>query len=308
MDQLSGPMTCNARERAGLHNVAAGEERELANIVTNCYFPVNRSLPPTACSSCSPSSFLSILSSSSESLTPWCSTDIAIDSTDEALFSAATRVTVRNGRTASFWTSSWINGASPAAMFPLLHKFSRRKNRTVRDALENDNWIRDLPSNLTVPLISDYVLLWELVEEAGFDPQNNDDDEIIWTRTADGTYSAKSAYDLQFEGNVPSVFPSCIWRIWAPSRCNFFLWLCFKIESGRQTDCSSANGQITIFAPSAAAALNGVPSVSGMPGNEANLDSYKSMVFCAETAGSSMAAWGCNAGLVCIIVKSDQVS
>jgi hypothetical protein len=50
----------------------------------------------------------------------------------------------------------------------------------VREAVENDNWIRDLPSNLTVPLISDYVLLWELVDEAGFDPQDNEEDEIIW--------------------------------------------------------------------------------------------------------------------------------
>jgi hypothetical protein len=66
MDQLSGPVTCNAREHVRLHNIATSEERGLANIVTNCYFLVNPSLPPTTCSS----SFLSILSSSSESLTP----------------------------------------------------------------------------------------------------------------------------------------------------------------------------------------------------------------------------------------------
>jgi hypothetical protein len=41
---------------------------------------------------------------------PWCSTDLPVDSVDEALFSAATRVTVHNGMKAKFRLSSWING------------------------------------------------------------------------------------------------------------------------------------------------------------------------------------------------------
>jgi hypothetical protein len=114
---------------------------------------------------------------------PCCSLDLPTDSTDEALFSAASKVTVRNGRTTSFWSLSWLNGLAPATLFPFLHKHSRRKNRTVREAMANDNWIRDLTPNLTLTFISDYVLLWELVNEAGYDPQEEEEDEIIWTRT-----------------------------------------------------------------------------------------------------------------------------
>jgi hypothetical protein len=134
-------------------------------------------------------------------------------------------VIVRNGRTTSFWTSRWLNGLSPATLFPLLHKHSRRKNRTIIDAMGNDNWIRDLTPNLTMQLISDYVMLWELVNEAGFDPQEEEEDEITWTRTTDGAYSAKSAYEMKFDGNVASILSICIWKAWAPSRCKFFAWL-----------------------------------------------------------------------------------
>ena len=40
----------------------------------------------------------------------WHGTELPVDSEDLALFSAATRVTVRNGQKASFWHSSWIDG------------------------------------------------------------------------------------------------------------------------------------------------------------------------------------------------------
>jgi hypothetical protein len=67
-----------------------------------------------------------------------------VDAVDEALFAAATRVTVRNGKTARFWTSTWASGTTLASMFPLLFKHSRRKNRIVANAMANETWISDL--------------------------------------------------------------------------------------------------------------------------------------------------------------------
>jgi hypothetical protein len=43
------------------------------------------------------------------------------------LCSTATRVTVHNGRRESFWMLSWLDGMSPAGMFPALFKHSKRK-------------------------------------------------------------------------------------------------------------------------------------------------------------------------------------
>jgi hypothetical protein len=56
------------------------------------------------------------------------------------------------------------------------------------------------------------------VNAAGFNPQDQEEDVIIWTRTPSGSYSAKSAYELQFEGNVASTFPSNVKEVRALSK------------------------------------------------------------------------------------------
>jgi hypothetical protein len=155
----------------------------------------------------------------------WNGSDLPIDGVDEALFAAATQVHVHNGKTAKFWTSSWINGLSPAAMFPGLYDHSKKKKRSVADALQNGNWIRDLMHDVTTAIFVEYIMLWIMVDAAQVNPSDPADDEIIWTRSADGNYSAKSAYSMQFDGSVESSFPTKIWQEWAPSRCNFFVWL-----------------------------------------------------------------------------------
>jgi hypothetical protein len=47
-------------------------------------------------------------------------------------------------------------------------------------------------------------MLWVLVEAEAFDPSELVEDEITWTRTWDGTYLAKSAYDMQFDRGLDS--------------------------------------------------------------------------------------------------------
>lgn len=75
-------------------------------------------------------------------------------------------------------------------------------------------------------LLADYFRLWLLIEGEHFDPENEAPDEIIWTRSSTGEYTASSAYKLQFKGSFRSPFSSLIWRKpWAPSKCKFFLWL-----------------------------------------------------------------------------------
>jgi hypothetical protein len=130
----------------------------------------------------------------------WRGADLPVDDTDVALFSAATRVTVHSGKTAKFWTSSWIDGMSLPSMFPRLFEHCKKENRTVAEAMHNNTWISDLMHDVTTPIFGDYVMLWIMVEAAGFNPLDAADDQIIWTRAADGCYSAKSAYLLQFEG------------------------------------------------------------------------------------------------------------
>lgn len=151
--------------------------------------------------------------------------ELPVDEVDKALFAAATKVTVNNERTASFLLSSWLNGNAPAMLFPHLYNHNRRKNRVVADALQNEQWIKDVLHDLTVPLLDELVKLWGLIEDVQFDHNNTDTDTIIWTRTSTGEYSAKSAYNMQFEGGIFSVFSKLVWKVWAPSKCKFFMWL-----------------------------------------------------------------------------------
>jgi hypothetical protein len=89
--------------------------------------------------------------------------------------------------------SSWLNGVSPAALFLALYQHSRRKNRTIAEAMNGGQWINDLMQNVTVPLIVDYMLLWELIEVVAFDSRDLGEDEITWTRTSSRIYTAKLA-------------------------------------------------------------------------------------------------------------------
>jgi hypothetical protein len=93
---------------------------------------------------------------------------------------------MHNGRTAKFWSDSWLNGSAPALMFPGLFQHSRRKNRTVADAIYNENWIRDGMHNISPTLLAEYVMLWTLIDAAVVDPEDVNEDEIIWARTATG--------------------------------------------------------------------------------------------------------------------------
>jgi hypothetical protein len=118
-----------------------------------------------------------------------------------------------NGKKAQFWTSSWLQGCAPALMFPQLFKHSNRKNRSVANATNNNNWIKDVMHYIRAPLFVDYVRLWHLVAASPFDRANQEDDDIVWTRSANGAYSPKSAYNIQFDGGFESVFPSTIWLV-----------------------------------------------------------------------------------------------
>jgi hypothetical protein len=69
------------------------------------------------------------------------------------------------------------------------------------------------------------VLLWELVDAAAFNNQDGNDDEITGTRSPDGSYSARSAYHIQFDGSSESIFLASVWKQWASSKYKFFLWL-----------------------------------------------------------------------------------
>jgi hypothetical protein len=87
------------------------------------------------------------------------------DARERTLFHSITRVTVGDGARALFWRSTWIGGTPLGLQFPRLFAQSRRKNKTVRQALIDNSWVRDLGCTLPAHLLHDYLNLWRLLQD-----------------------------------------------------------------------------------------------------------------------------------------------
>jgi hypothetical protein len=68
----------------------------------------------------------------------------------------------------------------------------------VQKVLENNIWISHITPLVTPQEIREYVSLWEEVHQIQL--HDNVDDSIRWRWTADGEYTTKSAYGIQFIG------------------------------------------------------------------------------------------------------------
>jgi hypothetical protein len=121
--------------------------------------------------------------------------------------------------------SGWLQGKRPKDLAPLLYAKSRRKKRKVAEALQNDNWIRDLnhPSGFTTAHYSEFITLWTLIEETSLHPEQ--EDSIAWPRTRSVVYTTASAYRAQLDDHAPDLSLSSVWKAWTPPKCKFFAWL-----------------------------------------------------------------------------------
>jgi hypothetical protein len=141
---------------------------------------------------------------------------------DKQLFRASTIVTVGNGELAKFWESSWCDGVAPRDLAPNLYQLAWRKNLTLWDEVQGDKWTRGLWRMSTAEQMVEFVCLWSLVQEVQF---NDSPDAIRWKWTADGCYSAKSAYNIQFAGSYCSFDAKAIWKAKTEGKHRFFMWL-----------------------------------------------------------------------------------
>ena len=125
---------------------------------------------------------------------PWVGTQPPVNATDRQLFRASTVVILGEGTKASFWQSSWVQGQAPMDLFPDPFKLAWRKNKTVKEEVQNQNWIRGLWRMQTVTEMANFVKLWDIVQEVQF---NDQPDSITWKWTEHGEYTAKSAYNAR---------------------------------------------------------------------------------------------------------------
>ena len=53
-------------------------------------------------------------------------------------------------------------------------------------------------------------------------------DTILWKFTKSGSYSATTAYKMQFLGLTGSTMPAVVWKTWSSPKCKIFAWLVFQ--------------------------------------------------------------------------------
>jgi len=106
-----------------------------------------------------------------------------------------------------------------------LYSMSRRKNRKLHEALPDNQWIRDITvgPNFSLHHLQQFIELRLAFRETSLNPDT--EDTIRWKWTANGEYTAASAYRAQFLGSVKTDLHLLIWKPWAPPKCKFFAWL-----------------------------------------------------------------------------------
>jgi hypothetical protein len=159
----------------------------------------------------------------------WTTLELPCTTKDRQLFAATTSISVGDGTKVSLWNDAWVQGLRPKDIAPLIFNVSRRKNRSLSEALWNHTWIRDLnlfSAEVTEQHIVEYCRLWSILRRVSLQPGICD--SISWKLSEDRQYSAKSAYLAQFLGSELTNMNWIIWKVWAPPKCKFFSWLAIQ--------------------------------------------------------------------------------
>lgn len=139
-----------------------------------------------------------------------------------AVFQAATSCALGDGASTFFWTDNWLQGSCVKNIAPTMFAAvpKRRHSTTVAHALSRRTWVRHISGPRTMHLIIEFWELWQMVQQVQLTPGTPD--TFVWRWTADGAYSAASAYGGMFTGSSTPLGGKLIWKTAAPPRVRFF--------------------------------------------------------------------------------------
>jgi hypothetical protein len=158
----------------------------------------------------------------------WHGLDMQFTAQEQALFFISTYMILGDRQTGKFWEDRWLDGRSISEIAPQLYACipkRRCKGRTIADGLQDHNWARDIHGTLGIHEIGQYLTIWRQTERFTLTVQP---DQIIWRWTANGRYTAQSAYLATFRDSPRCNAWKLIWKAWAPPRVKLFLWLANK--------------------------------------------------------------------------------
>ena len=159
---------------------------------------------------------------------PWIAVSPGPDDQERALFANATSIRVGNGKSTNFWKDTWIGNEPLSTTFPALFSHARRKNRSVGEALANDQWIADLQHGDTAAIAPQFLQMWRLFDAAPIAMAPDQEDEITWKLNREGIFTAKLAYQMQCQQAPNPAYSSFIWKVWAPNKLKMFMWLLIR--------------------------------------------------------------------------------
>lgn len=170
---------------------------------------------------------------------PWSDLPTAMDESTRSLFNAAVDFRLGDGLKLSFWRDPWLDGRSLDILAPDLYKACTMRNLSVYQALFEGKWLRHFKQNLTAAALNQFLLVYAKLENVQLRPGTLD--TVVWRWSADGTYSATTAYKLQFEGSIRTNFEDNIWNSGAPLKCRVFAWLAI-LGKCHTADCLEKKG------------------------------------------------------------------
>jgi hypothetical protein len=90
------------------------------------------------------------------------STDSRPERIVQQMFQASVTVLIGDGASALFWTDSWLPNGPICRFAPNLYNAvtCRHRKRSVKDALMDRQWTRDVTGALTAAVLCEYVQLW----------------------------------------------------------------------------------------------------------------------------------------------------
>jgi hypothetical protein len=136
--------------------------------------------------------------------TPWSSLPQKSEILVEAMFAASVTVEVGNGMRSYFWTV---------------------RELCVAQGSVNNGWALDITGALTVQVIIDYLLVWDIIRQSNVTLNLDVQDRFKWKWTADGQFTTASACKAFFNGQHALPGAKVLTKRRAPGRRKFFLWL-----------------------------------------------------------------------------------
>jgi hypothetical protein len=85
------------------------------------------------------------------------------------------------------------------------------------------SWISDIHGALSVGIINEFLILWDLIDPIVLRPQV--EDKHFFRLAANGKFLSKEAYRGFFIGSSEFEPFHRIWKTWAPPKTKFFMWL-----------------------------------------------------------------------------------